>query len=173
MIPGLLLGAEPELGVDECRVPLCEQKIKTCLNDQSGAHLVQWNETPHSSSSIFSASLCWNALHFRHVKAVLQFLSVLNVAQSCETALEASRYATQTLVWSDDHVSTVHLNAADSFSSTAVEHYWGLGFGALRGCFLYVSVEEYSSSLASLLFMFHHNHVWMHKRVISVPMFTQ
>lgn len=41
VIPGLLLGAEPELGVDDCRVPLCEQKIKTALNDQSGAHSVQ------------------------------------------------------------------------------------------------------------------------------------
>lgn len=43
-------------------------------------------------------------LPFRRVKAVLQPLGMFNLAQSCETELEASRYATQTLVWSDDHV---------------------------------------------------------------------
>lgn len=41
VILGLLLCAEPELGVDDCHVPLCAQNIKTGLNAQFGAHSVQ------------------------------------------------------------------------------------------------------------------------------------
>lgn len=42
----------------------------------------------------------------RRVKAALQPLGMLNLAQSRETELEASRYATQTLAWSDDRVDS-------------------------------------------------------------------
>lgn len=53
----------------------------------------------YTFSSIISASLCSNALHFRGVKAVQKPPGVFHVWLSCvKLQLEASRYATQTPV---------------------------------------------------------------------------